>query len=190
MIKWSLLAAYSNPNTPHRQVYRFELDSFNRLMGKGNTTTLYKPGPQSRSGPALEQSAPKAIPDSAVRTEEIEQGSPKPDCAASQATSVMPSVCLGTTSPPWSDFWRPDIVGYRIASPAPKVPPDAGMDPTMIREVHGHVWLPFSRLSGQMMTGNGMKSIPDFLNLVGMKLSINQVWTNTKGVMAVVVASI
>jgi len=64
------------------------------------------------------------------------------------------------------------------------------MDPTMIREVHGHVWLPFSRLSGQMMTGNGMKSIPDFLNLVGMKLSINQVWTNTKGVMAVVVASI
>jgi hypothetical protein len=199
-IKWSLLKEYTNCEIPTAEGFRFELESTIKLLAKSKLLTKYECGTQYQSSgsgsliravnndglqqPAqeFERSILKPIHALVHADQEIEGQEPP----VAGTASTISAVYQGTPSPARSDFRTSNIVGYRIASPPRKAPPDIEIKKRMANSI----WQPAERWLKRVAADfEGTRPVTTFDPMV-IRRPISLFWADTKGVMAVTIASV
>jgi hypothetical protein len=178
-IKRDELRPYTNPETPNTEVYRFERESMVRMLAKGKTLTMYEAGPQYIE--SLERSNSVPFLSSARTAQENTETQLMSRSPSSDATVVTSTESPSNTGSGAVDFRVLSAASERVPDPQPKVPPDSGSTTTVTTTLRGGISRPLIW---------GFKGLNTARSVVTYdQVALVRFWRDSKGVIAVVIAS-
>ncbi|EOA85830.1 uncharacterized protein SETTUDRAFT_169604 [Exserohilum turcica Et28A] len=190
-IDWSLLKAYTNPETPDTKQFRFDRESRKRLLAKTMALAHYEPGSQHRMRALRALERRRAIFQSASEKQ-------RPMLRRALTDSMLASQCIvrrahtrrllvSEDRPMRSGARLPNLKNKSTTTQTSEVQSDTAVGTKRPSPVVRTMRHPLDFLLGRVTAGF---KVSKATNEPPQRREKSHIWTNAKGALAVLVASI